>query len=67
MTETIRTLPISDRDAQTMMRALLEYEMALNYSAIRDTALVQPELIRARDLQERLSLTSFYPEEDFQN
>jgi hypothetical protein len=65
MPEPVRSLPLSDRDAQTIFRALLEYDRVLSWSLIKDTALVHPELMRARELQTKISLTSFYPEEDF--
>jgi hypothetical protein len=65
MTEPVRSLPLSDRDAQTIFRALLEYDKILSWSLIKDSELVRPELLRARELQTKISLTSFYPEEDF--
>jgi hypothetical protein len=63
-TEPVRALPLSDRDAQTIFRALLEYDRVLSWSHIRDSALVHPELMRARELQERLSLIHWYPNEE---
>jgi hypothetical protein len=65
MTEPVRSLPLSDRDAQTIFRALLEYDKILSWSLIKDSELVRPELLRARELQTKISLTSFYPEDDY--
>lgn len=65
MPDPIRALPVDDRDAQALFRALLQYETILKYSALSDSALVAEELHRVVVLQERISLSSFYPAEDY--
>lgn len=63
MPDPVRALPLSDREAQSLFRALLTYEQQLSYSMILDTGVVQGELDRVRGLQERISLTSFHPDD----
>ena len=59
--ETTKPLHISERDALSLFRALLEYDKILQYSAIADSALVSAELQRVRELQERINLITFSP------
>lgn len=66
MPENARALPVSDGEAQTLFRALLDYQRSLEYSQIFDSSVVRQEQARVQTLIERISLTSFYPEEDFQ-
>lgn len=64
MKEEVRQpLYLTDRDGISLFRALLEYDKILRLSMIKDSVLVNAELLRVRDLQERISLISFYPDE----
>lgn len=61
---TARNLTITDAEAQTLHRALLRYEFELEMAALKNNEVVAPELHRTLQLQERISLTSFYPENE---
>lgn len=52
-------LPLSASEAQTVFRALIDYRRILEASAIRDSALVRPEIDRVDAISERLSLGYF--------
>ncbi len=65
MPDPIRCLPLTDREATTLFRSLLDYRRLLELSAIRDTVLVDAEIHIVDRLSERISLASFYPAEDF--
>lgn len=52
-------LPLSPAEAQTVFRALIDYRRILQTSAIRDSALVRPEIDRVDVISERLSLGYF--------
>jgi len=58
----VRALPVSDEDAQTIQRALIDYRRLLTlstYAAI-DGATVDREVRRVDAIAERLSLHVFY-------
>lgn len=60
-------LYLSEKDSIAIFRALLEYDKILQYSQIADSILVHAELQRVRSIQERISLLSYYPEEQSAN
>lgn len=55
-------LRLSDKEAQAVFRALLDYRKILTWSAIADTAVVQDEISFVDGVSERLSLQTFTPE-----
>lgn len=57
------TLYLTDKEAQTLFRALLEYEKSLRFSAWRDNIVVVEEQYSCQQLQERISLLSYYPDD----
>ena len=67
MSQHADSLPLNDRQAQCLFRALLEYDRILRLSQLKDIpgGVVQEELNICRELQNRISLTHFYPERDF--
>jgi hypothetical protein len=60
--EPVRALPVSDKDAQTIQRALIDYRRLLTLSTYAeiDVATVDAEIRRVDTLAERLSLNVFY-------
>jgi hypothetical protein len=67
MTAPIKALPLNDRQAQCIFRALLDYDRILRLSQLKDIpgGIVQEELNICREIQNRISLTHFYSEEEF--
>lgn len=55
-----RPLHLTDREAQAVFRALLNYETQLGFSMILDTGIVRDEIARVRSVQEKISLTHYY-------
>ncbi len=56
-------LNLTDKEAQAIFRALLEYEKSLRFSAWRDNIVVVEEQHTCQQLQERISLLSYYPDD----
>ena len=63
MQSNTQTLGLADKEAQTLFRALLEYEKSLRFSAMRDSIVVVEEMQTCQQLQERISLLSYYPDD----
>lgn len=61
----VRSLPMSEEDASTMHRALIDYRKLLTLSryAEIEPSIIDQEVQRVDAICERISLTTFYPEE----
>lgn len=56
-----KPLFLTDQEAISLHRALLEYDRLLSFSELADTALVSAERLRVRGLHERAILIAFAP------
>lgn len=67
MPEPMKALPMNDKEATTLLRALIDYRKLLTFSAIADSVIVAAEIHAVDQLTERLTLNVFYPAEEMED